>query len=270
MFALHVHQHNDFLGHLMTMEVTTANAQVHDAWVEAICNALNEQKRSTREDLEHAPSKSLKVFINEWIDWFQFPVKSLSEVTIPDMDNPSTQKWYPVAFVMSMAWLAVFAFLVVFVCDGIHADFGISTAVLGFTVAAAGTSFPNVFSGIVVSRQGKTTMAIANALGANIQNVFIALAIPWSIQCFFIHGGHSFNLHVADLTVSAIECGITLLPLVITFASFNGTLPRWSGKIFLVVYVIYVIVSLGQESSHCMRWPFQCSMGSSSGHHVQK
>lgn len=39
--------------------------------------------------------------------------------------------------------------------DGIHADFGIPNNVLGFTVAAAGTSFPNVFSGICVARQGK-------------------------------------------------------------------------------------------------------------------
>ena len=39
--------------------------------------------------------------------------------------------------------------------DGIHRDFAIPTNVLGFTVAAAGTSFPNVFSGMCVARQGK-------------------------------------------------------------------------------------------------------------------
>ena len=105
--------------------------------------------------------------------------------------------------VMSMAWLALFAYLVVAACDGIHKasgllwryridvlsyslvtnsgeactfkltadssischpvlesgtasnshqDFEISTSVLGYTVAAAGTSFPNVFSGMCVAR----------------------------------------------------------------------------------------------------------------------
>eukprot|EP00421_Protoceratium_reticulatum_P027293 CAMPEP_0168471444 /NCGR_PEP_ID=MMETSP0228-20121227/59285_1 /TAXON_ID=133427 /ORGANISM="Protoceratium reticulatum, Strain CCCM 535 (=CCMP 1889)" /LENGTH=78 /DNA_ID=CAMNT_0008487353 /DNA_START=26 /DNA_END=259 /DNA_ORIENTATION=- len=78
-----------------------------------------------------------------------------------------------------MAWLAFFAYSVVVACDGIHEAFGIPVALLGFTVAAAGTSFPNVFSGVVVARQGKATMAVANALGANVQNVFLALAVPW-------------------------------------------------------------------------------------------
>jgi Ca2+/Na+ antiporter len=41
--------------------------------------------------------------------------------------------------------------------DGIHRDFDIPNNVLGFTVAAAGTSFPNVFSGMCVARQGKAT-----------------------------------------------------------------------------------------------------------------
>merc|ERR1711988_1333777 len=82
---------------------------------------------------------------------------------------------------MSMFWLAVFAFGVIQMCDEIHNTFGISSAILGFTVAAIGTSFPNVISCIAVSRQGRTGMAISNALGANIQNVFLALGLPWTI-----------------------------------------------------------------------------------------
>merc|ERR1712007_213693 len=144
---------------------------------------------------------------------FQQPVKLMAELTIPDMDNPALQRWYPVAFVMSMAWLAVFAYLVVAACDGIHNDFGISNSILGFTVAAAGTSFPNVFSGMVVSRQGKTTMAVANALGANVQNVFLALALPWMIQsCFIVHG--AFPMPVSNLEAQIAAIFVTLAPVV--------------------------------------------------------
>merc|ERR1719331_1449821 len=138
------------------------------------------------------------------------------------MDNPHLQKWYPVAFVMSMAWLAIFAYLVVTVCNGIHDDFGISTVVLGFTVAAAGTSFPNVFSGMVVSRQGKPSMAIANALGANVQNVFLALALPWMIQsCFIVHG--PFDMVLAGLDMQVAEIYITLLPMVLIYLCCGST-----------------------------------------------
>merc|ERR1712217_183643 len=93
-------------------------------------------------------------------------------------------------------WLAVFSFFVVEVCDILHDEFGISVEILGFTVAAIGTSFPNVISCIAVSRQGRTGMAIANALGANIQNVFLALALPWTIQAS-LYGG-SFTIPGAN------------------------------------------------------------------------
>merc|ERR1711862_1063968 len=121
------------------------------------------------------------------------------------MDRPDLQDWYPVAFAMSMSWLAIFAYLVVTACAGIHNDFGIPTGLLGFTVAAAGTSFPNVFSGMVVSRQGKTTMALANALGANVQNVFLALAVPWMVQsCFINHGPIAMKVQDLQTQVAMI------------------------------------------------------------------
>merc|ERR1712054_723737 len=127
----------------------------------------------------------------------------------------------------------------------------------GQAIAAAGTSFPNVFSGMVVSRQGRTTMAIANALGANVQNVFLALAVPWSIQsCLINHG--PFPMPVSGLEAQIAAIYITLMPVVLIFVCCSYTLPRWSGYVFLVTYVLYLIVALGEQSSGCMTWPFKC------------
>jgi len=254
MFTLHVHQHDSDLGHFITLELLAENPEVHDGWVDALCRALKEQRRHSAE----APAKTFHSRLMEWVEWCQFPVKFAAEVTIPDMDDPKEQRRYPLAFVASMAWLAAFAYLVVNACDGIHEDFGISTGVLGFTVAAAGTSFPNVFSGIVVSRQGRTTMAIANALGANVQNVFIALAIPWTVRsCFILHG--PFDVRVENLTPAIVECGITLLPVVLVFLLCGATMPKWSGGLYLLTYVVYLVFALGQEITGCAVWPLPCS-----------
>merc|ERR1712151_905074 len=108
---------------------------------------------------------------------------------------------------MSMVWLAIFAFGVIEICDELHAHFGISTQILGFTVAAVGTSFPNVISCIAVSKQGRTGMAIANALGANIQNVFLALALPWTIQAIF---QGPFIVTTGNITSSVVSMFVTL------------------------------------------------------------
>lgn len=253
-FALHVHQHDSNLGQLITLEFVAKEPAVHDVWVASICTALKEQRRRTA---DAPPTKSFLALLMEWAEWLQFPVRFWLRMTIPDMDDPKMQKWYPVSFMMSMTWLALFAYSVVAACDGIHADFGISVTVLGFTVAAAGTSFPNVFSGMVVARQGKTSMAIANALGANVQNVFLALAVPWFIQTWLINGG-PFTLVVNDLLPAVIECFITLMPVVLVFQCCGSSMPGWSGGLFLLTYVVYLIFALGQQVTNCETWPFPC------------
>merc|ERR1719188_748067 len=202
-----------------------------NAWVQAIQRKLLDQRRGSA---DAPPAKGGLALLMEWVEWLQFPVKFWVARTIPDMDDPKQQHLYPVSFTMSMVWLAIFAFSVVKACDGIHDDFGISTDVLGFTVAAAGTSFPNVFSGMCVAKQGKTSMAVANALGANVQNVFLALAVPWTIQSFFLVGG-PFPMPVDNLIPAVAECMITLVPVVLVYLCYSCSMPKWAGALYLVV-----------------------------------
>ncbi|KAF4750005.1 hypothetical protein FOZ63_024606, partial [Perkinsus olseni] len=53
------------------------------------------------------------------------------------------------------------------------------SALMGVTVCAVGTSFPNFYASLIMAKAGRSSTAIANALGSNIQNIFIALALPW-------------------------------------------------------------------------------------------
>lgn len=223
-----------------TLEFRSDVDLMADAWAQALMEKLIDLRRHTAE----APSEKHGLnLLLQWVEWLQFPVKFWLHMTIPDMDRPDRQHLYPVSFVMSMVWLALFAFSVIAACDGIHAEFGISTKVLGFTVAAAGTSFPNVISGMVVARQGKTTMAVANALGANVQNVFLALAIPWAIKACFITKG-AFKVQVDDLTGPIAWIYITLLPVVMVYLCCSCKMPRWAGAFYLALYGIYLLVTL--------------------------
>jgi len=253
-FNLHVHQHDSNLGNLITLELSTKEEGVMDAWVNQLRQKLLDQRRTTT---EAPPAKGVFSLFMEWGEWLQFPVKFFVARSIPDMDDPKQQHLYPLSFFMSMVWLAIFAFSVVKACDGIHNDFGISTDILGFTVAAAGTSFPNVFSGMCVAKQGKTSMAVANALGANVQNVFLALAVPWTIQSVFITHG-PFPLVVDNLLPALLECVITLIPVVLIYICCGFSMPWWSGLIFLSTYLLYVVIAVGQQVSHCGTWPFWC------------
>lgn len=259
-FNLHLHMHNsesELASHLIpvaTLEFIAVNEDIVDAWAEALKEGLLHHRSQAGMG---PPTTSAQSVLLAWVDWFQFPIKSFTALTIPDVSREDAENLYPLAFVMSMTWLAIFAYLVVASCDGIHKDFGISTSVLGYTVAAAGTSFPNVFSGMCVARQGKTTMALANALGANVQNVFLALAIPWAIQCTINRG--SFQLPFNGLLSAVVEILVTLLPVILVFIGCSNQFPRWSGYMFLVIYACYLAVALTQDALHCPSWPFFCA-----------
>jgi len=252
-FNLHVQHSNSELGGVVNLAFRGEEA-VMDAWYSALMVKLIDLRRT---NTGPPPSRSLLSMAREWAEWLQFPVKFCLSVTIPDMERPELAHLYPVAFTMSMVWLAIFAFTVITACDGIHRDFGISNQVLGFTVAAAGTSLPNVFSGMCVARQGKTSMAVANALGANVQNVFLALAIPWAIQSWVVNTG-PFAMEVNNIVLPILWCYMTLLPVVAIFVLNNFSMPRWSGGLFLVMYLVYLVFALGEQLSSCPKWPLQC------------
>merc|ERR1711935_1045236 len=87
-----------------------------------------------------------------------------------------------------MAWLAFFSYWICAMAEAVHNEFGVPESLLGLTLTAIGTSFPNAVASIIVARKGQSSMAVANALGSNIQNVFLALGIPWFFNAW-VKGG---------------------------------------------------------------------------------
>ena len=76
------------------------------------------------------------------------------------------QKLYPVAFVMCMAWIGAISYVVTWQITIIGVDLGIPDSVMGLSFLAIGTSIPEVFSSLIVCRQGKGSMAVSNRRGS--------------------------------------------------------------------------------------------------------
>merc|ERR1712070_1159632 len=118
-----------------------------------------------------------------------------------------------------MVWLAFFSYWICFMSYQINANFGIDSALLGLTLTAIGTSFPNMIASVIVARRGQCSMAIANALGSNIQNVFLALGFPWLANC--IRLGGSFKQGQAGIATGIISMAGSL-GLFVVFLLFCG------------------------------------------------
>ena len=55
--------------------------------------------------------------------------------------------------------------------------FGISTLVIGLTIVAFGTSLPELVVSVIAAIEDSSTLAIGNAVGSNIANIGLALAL---------------------------------------------------------------------------------------------
>merc|ERR1712232_684985 len=145
-------------------------AKEHDEFVE-----LYREHQDAQQALDPSHEKSCKELLREVVHWFCFPVLLGLECTIPKCFTPKRRKLWPLTFFMAMVWLAFFSYWICFMADRITEEFGIPSSLLGLTLTAIGTSFPNCIASVIVARRGQCSMAIANALGSNIQNVFLAL-----------------------------------------------------------------------------------------------
>jgi Ca2+/Na+ antiporter len=167
-------------------------------------------------------------------------MSTLSLVDVKDIRNEG--RW-GLCFLGGMVWLALQSYFLLGACDCIHYHMPfISTSFLGVTVCAVGTSFPNAIASVILARQGQSAAAIANALGSNVQNVFLAMALPWA---FYSATSLSFGAIAQD--VAGIDEGVLwmmgTLALLIVVALWPPTfgLQKSHGVLFIVVYAAYLL-----------------------------
>jgi len=166
---------------------------------------------------------------------------TLFPVDVKDMRKEG--RW-GLCFVGAMCWLAVFSYGMLEIAEQIHCNIPVvPNAFLGITVCAVGTSFPNAVASIIMAQQNKPAAAIANALGSNVQNVFLAMALPWVIYCC------TQNLNEIPQNVAGINEGVVwmmgtlILVLLLVLAPPVCTLSKSYGYLLSFVYLIYLVIT---------------------------
>lgn len=109
-------------------------------------------------------------------------------------------------------------------------ELGVSEAVIGLTIVAAGTSMPELATSIVAAYKRKTDIAIGNIVGSNLFNI---LTIAGS--CALIHPIEAKNVNYIDLLVM-LGISVLLLPLV----KSGQKISRMEGFVLILFYVIYM------------------------------
>tara|TARA_B100001540_G_C15700862_1_gene593795 strand:+ start:32 stop:952 length:921 start_codon:yes stop_codon:yes gene_type:complete len=117
---------------------------------------------------------------------------------------------------------------------GIAEKYGISTIVIGLTVVAFGTSLPELLVSLNAAFQGSSSLAVGNAIGSNIANVGLVLAL----SAFIFPITMKYSLIKRDLFVYFFSCFIFVI------FSFDGRLSKFEGAFFVNTLLFYIIYSI--------------------------
>jgi len=164
-------------------------------------------------------------------------------ITIPDPQDKSRAKFFPIAFIMSILWIAIFSYFMVWWATLAGVTLGISDAVMGLTFLAAGTSVPDLITSVLVAKEGKGDMAVSSSIGSNLFDVTVGLPVPWLLYTIIFQKPMEVNSVGMGCSIGMLF--IMLLLVFISIMAFKWEMTKAMGGVMLGLYVIFVIVSLG-------------------------
>ncbi|XP_039666543.1 sodium/potassium/calcium exchanger 2 isoform X3 [Perca fluviatilis] len=167
-------------------------------------------------------------------------------LTLPDVRRETSAKFFPITFLGSISWIAIFSYLMVWWAHQVGETFYITEEIMGLTILAAGTSIPDLITSVIVARKGLGDMAVSSSVGSNIFDITVGLPFPWLIYNI-IH-----DLKPVEVSSNGLFCAIVLLFLMLLFVIISIAACRWKmskflGLLMFVLYFVFLIVSVMLE-----------------------
>ena len=98
-------------------------------------------------------------------------------------ENSKAKTWLSVIKIVGgLAALIVGGNRFVAGASSVATSFGISEAIIGLTLAAIGTSLPELATSVLAARKGHVSLALGNVIGSNILNITLILGVSATIR----------------------------------------------------------------------------------------
>ncbi|MFH1813967.1 MAG: calcium/sodium antiporter [Pseudomonadota bacterium] len=120
---------------------------------------------------------------------------------------------------------------------------GLSEAVIGLTIVAAGTSLPEVAASVTAALRGQRDIAVGNVVGSNTFNILGALGVSAMVAPSALTLPPSMlAFDIPVMTAVAIAC----LPIFMT----GNLIARWEGGVFFAYYIAYTLYVIMAAKDH--------------------
>ena len=108
--------------------------------------------------------------------------------------------------------------------------FGMSANLVGLTIVAIGTSWPEFVTSIVAIKKGETEIAIGNVIGSNIFNILLVLGLATFIS----------PITISTLALIDIIFMLCITILLYLFMKKDYSLLKKHGIILVGIYIVYM------------------------------
>ncbi len=137
--------------------------------------------------------------------------------------------------IIGLSGVVLGAWLLVEGAISISLKFGISTAIIGLTIVAIGTSLPELATSITAAIKGKVQISLGNVIGSNIINILLVLGVAGLINDIDLgelpDGGH---------TLLTTTFPILIFASLLTFIFAKRKISRIQGIFLLGIYVVFI------------------------------
>ncbi len=120
----------------------------------------------------------------------------------------------------------------------ISTDLGVGESVIGLTLIAGATSLPELVTSIIAATKKNSAIAIGNAVGSNIFNIFFVLGVSAVIRPIPFNPG--LNREIAIVILSGL--------LLWVFVKYTGKrdllINKIEGMFLILAYVVFILHSI--------------------------
>jgi Ca2+/Na+ antiporter len=191
----------------------------------------------------HMPEPLLKRSL-----WFiLLPLHLMFYLTMPDCRKKEWESWYALTFLVSIIWMAIISYVLVWTVSIIGETLSIPECIMGLTLLAAGSSVPDVVSSLVVAKHGMGDMALANCIGSNIFDI-LCLGLPWFLATTVVHPHSVVSIQSGRIIYTALCLFGTVFVTLAVIHLNKWTLDKRLGCILLIVYFVFLTVAVVLEA----------------------
>ncbi|XP_029576348.1 sodium/potassium/calcium exchanger 1 isoform X3 [Salmo trutta] len=213
-----------------------------------------EDDEDNKEEEEEEGEENEEPLSLEWPDTrrkqatylFLLPIVFPLWLTVPDVRNPASRKYFAMTFIGSITWIAVFSYLMVWWAHQVGETIGISEEIMGLTILAAGTSIPDLITSVIVARKGLGDMAVSSSVGSNIFDITMGLPVPWLIFSA-MHGGVPVAVNSNGLFCAIVLLFVMLLFVIVSIAACRWKMSRVLGFTMFMLYFVFLVLSVMLE-----------------------